>query len=247
MNGEKLAILVVSCDRYSDLWHAFIELFYRYWPECQYQLYIGSNNICCDDKRVKSICIGEDKSWTDNVRKMLGEIDTPYVLMMLEDFFLEDKVDEVKIQGLLQYAINNDVDCLRLCPLPAPTKKINCDFDIGEISHKAPYCICTMPAIWKKESLLELLHPGYSAWDFEKKNSESAEGTGFKLVGSYKYYIKHHNGVERGKYYSSTIKLLKKNGIECDVSERGVINDEGLKRKLYLKLYHAVQNLRSKI
>lgn len=63
------------------------------------------------------------------------------------------------------------------------------------------------------------------------------------------YFVctKHHNGVERGKYYSSTVKLLKKNGIECDVSERGVINDEGLKRKLYLKLYHAVQNLRSKI
>ena len=33
MSGEKLAILVVSCDRYSDLWPAFIELFYRYWPD----------------------------------------------------------------------------------------------------------------------------------------------------------------------------------------------------------------------
>lgn len=247
MNDKNLAILVVSCDRYSDLWPAFIELFYKFWPNCPYQLYIGSNNTRCDDTRVKSICIGEDKSWTDNVRKMLNEINSDHVLMLLEDFFFEDTVNNKDIRDLLQYAIDNNVDCLRLCPLPAPTKKLDSVFDIGEISYKAPYCICTMPAIWKKKSLLSLLHEGYSAWDFEKKNSEEAEKTGFKLIGSYKYYIKHHNGVERGKYYSSTVKLLQKNGIPCDTSQRGVINDEGLKRKIYLKLYHIIQNLRSKL
>ena len=224
-----------------------IELFYTYWPNCKYQLYIGSNNIRCSDARVQSICIGEDKSWKDNVKQMLDKIDAKYILMMLEYFFLEETVDEIKIEGLLQYTIKNDVDCLRLCPIPTPKRKIDCNFDIGEISYKAPYCICTMPAIWKKESLVSLLYPGYSAWDFEKKNSENAKNTDFRLVGSYKYYIKHHNGAERGKYYSSTIKLLEKNGIAYDASKRGVISDEGLKRRIYLKLYYIVQNLRSKI
>lgn len=247
MNHNKLAVLVVSCDRYSDLWPAFIELFYKNWPDFPYQLYIGSNNARCDDKRVESICIGEDRSWTDNVREMLKKIDADYVLMLLEDFFFEEKINNDDISGLLQFAIEHNVDCLRLCPLPAPTKNLDSVFAIGEISYKAPYCICTMPAIWKKDSLVKLLHPGYSAWDFEKKNSAEAEKTGFKLVGSYKYYIKHHNGVERGKYYSSTVKLLQKNGIPCDTSERGVINDEGMKRKVYLKLYHLIQNLRSKL
>ena len=142
MNDKNLAILVVSCDRYSDLWPAFIELFYKFWPNCPYQLYIGSNNTRCDDTRVKSICIGEDKSWTDNVRKMLNEINSDHVLMLLEDFFFEDTVNNKDIRDLLQYAIDNNVDCLRLCPLPAPTKKLDSVFDIGEIKRRIVFVRC---------------------------------------------------------------------------------------------------------
>ena len=37
------SILVVSCDRYRDLWTPFFTLFQRYWPDCDMPVYLGTN------------------------------------------------------------------------------------------------------------------------------------------------------------------------------------------------------------
>jgi hypothetical protein len=31
---DRIAIPVVSCDKYSDLWQPFFALFDRFWPDC---------------------------------------------------------------------------------------------------------------------------------------------------------------------------------------------------------------------
>jgi len=42
LNG-KIAVLVVSCDKYADLWPPFFQLFLRFWPECPFSVYLISN------------------------------------------------------------------------------------------------------------------------------------------------------------------------------------------------------------
>lgn len=246
-NNEELAILVISCDKYADLWGIFFELFNKFWPDCKYPLYLGSNAIRCDVEAVRTICVGEDKSWADNVQNMLTEISEAYVLVFLEDFFLEQVVESEVIEQVFQYMLKNKVDCLRLCPSPPPSKIIEKELGIGIIKHSAPYCISTQPAIWKKSALKKLLHQGYSAWDFEKQNSANMSNSDLKLMGTNRFYIKRHNGVERGKYYTSTLKLLKENGIEVDISERGMIDDLTLKKRVWGKIYRTIQFIRVKL
>lgn len=38
-----VAVVVASCDAYADLWEPFFRLFRRYWPDCPYPVYLGSN------------------------------------------------------------------------------------------------------------------------------------------------------------------------------------------------------------
>jgi len=55
------------------------------------------------------------------------------------------------------------------------------------------------------------------------------------------------NGVERGKWYSSVIKILKENGIEVDSSTRGIIDNDSIKMRAWIGFYNLVQNIRAKI
>ena len=80
-------ILILSCDKYNDLWGPFFTLFWQYWPDHSFKVYLGSNLLVYNDPRVKTIDIGEDNNWSHGLLKILELIDTPYIILMLEDFF----------------------------------------------------------------------------------------------------------------------------------------------------------------
>lgn len=181
-----LSILVITCDKYSDLWEAFFELKERNWPDCIYPVYLGTNKKSYANHGVISICIGEDKSWTENVRNMLEFIDSSYILVLLEDFFIDRKVNSTYIKKLLEFMKEENLDCLRLEPQPAPVKCYNRKLKVGRIAPGSPYYVSTQPAIWRKEILKELLIPSYSAWDFEMKNSAKSKTFIYQFGGGKK-------------------------------------------------------------
>lgn len=236
---EHMSILVVSCDRYSDLWGIFCRLFKKYWPDCPYKKYFGSNHKRVNVDGFIPICVGDDISWADNLKAMLDKIDSPYVLMLIEDFFLDRRVKTDKVEKLLRFARKHEVDCIRLRPNPPAFRTINKELDIGFIGYGEPYYVSSQPAIWKKETLYALLKDGYSIWDFELKNSAESNGYKYKFLCTNKRVISHRNGVERGKYYRSVIHFLKKNQIPVQLHGRGTIHDTTpffVVRRLYRRL-----------
>lgn len=98
-------------------------------------------------KAVETIFAGEDKNWADNVRCMLGHINEPYVLMLLEDFFIDKPVDTDHIRKRLDYVIKNGLDCLRLNPCPLPCSVIEGQMRIGCVECGSHYYIATHPSI----------------------------------------------------------------------------------------------------
>jgi len=47
----------------------------------------------------------------------------------------------------------------------------------------------------------------------------------------------HINGVDRGKYYTSTVEFLNKEGIEADFEKRGILANKTLRSRIDLKIY----------
>lgn len=241
----ELSILVVSCDKYADLWPVFFNLFNKYWAKCSYNVYLGSNYKTYNG--VRNISIHEDKSWTENVKNMLVNIDSNYVILLLEDFFITDYVDESRIEDVLAYVKDNQVDIMRLWPVPKPEKVVDKDKSIGLVRNGSPYCISTMPAIWKKDVLLQLLEEKQSAWEFEQNNSKIASAYQIKIMSTMQPCIKIINGVERGKWYKSSVNILRGKGITINTEKRGCIDDTGIKRKIWLFCYNLLQNIRGKL
>lgn len=207
--SEQMAILVVSCDSYHDLWVPFFRLFDQYYPGCPFETYLLSNRLGCEKESVHTIAVGEDVSWSDNLSRALGQIPQPYVLLFLDDLFLTAPVEAERIEGAIAWLSSMDGNYLRLNPTPGPPRAIN--RDVGVIPKGALYRASVVLSVWKRDTLLQLLRPAESAWDFEVKGTERSDALdGF--YASRDWLLPHVNAVIKGKYRRSVAARVEAMG-----------------------------------
>ena len=101
---NKTDVLVLSCDSYSDTWKIFYDLKSKYWKDCPYDTYLVTETKDCDYfKTIKTT-----GAWTKRVREALIKLDSDFILVMLDDFFIRDYVDQERIDNLINY-FDNDI------------------------------------------------------------------------------------------------------------------------------------------
>lgn len=218
---DVLAVLVVSCDKYSDLWKPFFECFRRFWPDCPFNIYLLSNKKAYNEHGVRCILTGDDPSWSDSLIKGVSQVKEDYIFMFLDDLFLAEPVDNKEVMEIFQWVMEFDVSYVRMNPMKKKADKPFND-SVGIISKGALYRTSTVMAVWKKEVLLDLLKVGESAWDFELHGSvRSDKYDDFYVVWKNNFEI--INTVIRGKWLPSAAKKIKSVGIEIDLDSRRVM------------------------
>jgi hypothetical protein len=216
-------VLVPSCDAYADLWTPFATLFFRHWPDCPFPVALGSNDLPFSHPRVRTIHAGHGTNWANRVRQQLESLDTPYVLVMLEDFLLRAAVDTSLVLRCLESLVALDGDMLRLVPRPGPDDPVPGHPHIGRIAPGAPYRVSTQGAFWRREALLALMRPDESIWDFELSGSRrSDERPGFYAVWRPVLPYRHHV-VERGKWFPWDARRFRRMDVGCDFERRGIM------------------------
>ncbi len=167
-----LAILVVSCDAYQDLWYPFFSCFFKYWPDCPYPVYLGSNCLCFPDPRVRPVLVGPDVDYTSNLLKMLEQVKQDWLILWIEDRVLSAPVNTARLGNLIRLAQNQKAGYLKLIASHPFAMVKDKSQEIGEIPRGQRYRVCITVALWKKDILLRLLHPGETAWDIERRGSQ---------------------------------------------------------------------------
>lgn len=226
-DANAVSILIPSCDGYSDLWRPCVNLWRRHWPKCPWPLVIGAEEATFDDPTVRIVRAPRGAAWSDCVGAYLRQIETPWVLVVLEDFFLRDNVSEGRLQRLLRTAQKNDLACLRLVkrPGPHPADRFAGSGDLGFLRPDAPYRVSTQAAFWRCDALARLLVPGESAWAFETNGSMRAQAifpSGF--VGVYRDALPYgHHVVERGQWFPWDAWHFGRLDIGCNFARRSVM------------------------
>ncbi|MGD0661898.1 MAG: hypothetical protein ABSD38_27885 [Syntrophorhabdales bacterium] len=228
------SILVVSCDKYRDLWAPFFTLFFRYWSDCPYQVYLCSNETGCEDERVKTILTGPDLSWSANLKRCLEKLPTAYFILFQEDFLLTKIVDTGRIRALVAYLQRHRAACLRLMPFPPPETMIEDSLMVGEISKGALYRVSLQTAIWEKDVLYGLLREGESPWDLESDGSVRSNAIDkpfLSICGKNRetwpldYF---GTAVVQGKWVRQAVALCAREGITVDKTKRAIESRIGL-------------------
>lgn len=221
--SKSVAILVLSCDRYSDIWIPFFGEFFRFWPDCPYKVYLESNLKTFNDERVTTIAVGEDKDWSSSLKLALEKISEEFVLFFYEDAILSENVDTKAIENLVEWGIKRQVNYLRLNPSPKPDVRVN--EELGKLLPASMYRTSLFSSLVRKETLQSLLRGGESAWQFEFAGCERAKVVD-NFFGSYKRHFFTVHGVEKGLWLLPASEHLTKLGYNLDFEYRKVMSDE---------------------
>ncbi|MGV3634846.1 MAG: hypothetical protein ACO1NY_10905 [Pseudorhodoplanes sp.] len=222
--SSDVAVVVSSFDGYADVWPGFFTLWFRFWPDCPYPVYLTTNRLTFPDDRVTSLQVGADLSWSHSLKQALEKIDHPTILLVLDDFFLKEKVDTARVQRLHAILVESGAACLRVVPKPPPDRPHPRYPDIGFVSKGAPYRTSLQIALWDRAKLLGLLQESGSAWDFEIIGSQRSDllDADFLSVRDGCGAIAYSHTVRRGKWLPRAIREYSAMGIDFSQSHRGV-------------------------
>jgi hypothetical protein len=220
------AVVISSCDLYSDCWAPMIYSIEKYWPDCPYPIFLIANYETMEFPGVSIINVGEHKGFGSNMKKALRIIQASNILLLLDDFFLCQTVDTAMVESHVTHCESKNVDFLKI----DSSEIINRDnlrisdteYCLNPISNK--YSINAAIAIWQKSILEVLCVEGFSAWDFERKSRSVIKDLKIKIKSETIYSqnidtmtIKKISGagaVRKGRWTSEGILFLKENGFK---------------------------------
>lgn len=223
LDYSKCSVVVSSFDDRDDIWHPFFTLFFRYWPNCPFPVYLINNYKKYDDIRVKTISVGEDKGWATNMKTALKQIPTPYVLAMLDDLFLEKSTNTNYIKSLVNHAQNNSIGYIGLVPFLNLDEDYVDTFNLGRVS-KSVDRISHRASLWNKKILSSLLVDGENVIQMEIEGSKRSRiiAAPFLSVKEPAMYYHVRSAVIRGKWMYDAVKLCQKEGIKIDPDRRPI-------------------------
>ena len=237
--NSKVALVIPSCDAYSDVWPPLLQGLNRYWPHNAFAKYLVTNQQQPLVEDVEVIAVGKDVSWSDNLRFALDRVAEPYVLLNIDDLILTADVDHAAVMAMVSELVESGGNYLRLNPTP-PGNAGPGVMDLvpsGDI-----YRSSTVFSLWRKEVLQSVLRPGESAWHFEIDGSVRTDIFD-KWFASKRFLLSYVNLVIKGKVDPRALAALARSGISYD-SSRSLLNGTGLaKRWLQEKRSRALELL----
>ena len=164
------AFIVVSCDKYSDLWGPFFKCFAKYWPDCPFDKYLVSNHQDFAEEGLDVLKIGEDMSYSDNLRLALSKIDHEWVILWLDDVFVSRQVNTNRLLHILDYAKHIGAGYLKLAADMPMAYVGDLGEEIGPLPKGIKYRSAIGVTFYRKTTLLNLLTPNSNAWELDRSD-----------------------------------------------------------------------------
>lgn len=166
---NELAILVVGCNKNKWLLRIFINLFRENWRQCPCDLYLSLEDMDYDlAKEITVLNVGKTTTWCERVKKSLDFIRQDYVLILLDDFLIEEKVDEDTLQNYV--LMMKELKAYNLILTTVPNEKNTNLCNKNKWAHRdrfGRYKTSLQCGIWKKSVLHDLLRENENPWEFE--------------------------------------------------------------------------------
>lgn len=216
-----MKLVVFSCDNCIDTFEPFHKCLEKYYPNHPEVIYITET---IKNPYYKTICKNYPLDlWTKKIREALKEIDDNKILLMTDDNFIREPVDEERIK----YVENNLKGNIAMFNFEKvfDSRDENCEY-IGFKKRNRNGIVLTsiMCGMWQKDKLMTILNITCKPWEIERLN----------IAFDYEYYINCDDfiidigyefqkpfGLTRGKWAREIIPFFEKEGIEIDYSIRG--------------------------
>lgn len=220
-----MKILVLSCDKYKSCWSPFFQLLDKYYPHHPEAYLLTEKEEC---PYCKTINI-DNPSWVYRFREALKKINDKEVLILLDDFFIRQPVDEKRISEI---EFDDDTIVYNFELMYRPVTEIVGD-KWGLQKNNQIYLNSCQPSIWNREKLIERLNNDNitpQEWELTVINSPYKHyiNAGEYVINVGHRYHKDGWGITRGKLTQECIGFLESEGIDTTELRR----DFGYHKKL---------------
>lgn len=215
MLGDKLTLLIHSCDKFSDLWDAHLKLLNKNWPDR------GIRTILLTDKPrpelhfpgVEIVAAGEGKEITDRIRHLLPLIETEYVLVTLDDYFPIYPICTEKISRLISVMDEAKYDYIRFNKKLGSFKLLPSTHEnVYPFSFSRDYLVNLYVGLWRKDLVAATLsEESLTAWDYEVSLTAAAKKVNARCAVSTGNEFPILDVVRKGKILRPAAAYLKKN------------------------------------
>lgn len=235
-----VAIVINSCDAYSDLWDLFFLCMSDYWEGCDYPIVLNTENksysIPCGMDfalTVHHYDSGGADVWGERLISTLSDTNAEFVIMLYDDFFLNASVNQERLKELLDLMSGtSNIGVVYLTKLLGVQKGDTREDGLAVVAPNADYRLNSSPAIWRKEVLLKYTGPKDNPWAWEYFGSyRTFDGSLVFLAvadsGSdiYPYDYRKGGAIYRGKWVSEVIKpIIEKHQLALNIEDRGTVD-----------------------
>ena len=244
--NKKCTVVVSSCDKCSDLWYPFFSLFQKAWPENEFSIVLNteSKTYQHEGMNIETFCLyGENESvpWGKRLKETLQRIDTEYIILLLDDFFLRKEVKHDRILQCIEW-MEQDTSISCFCFMESLTKNIK-DGKYEGFERRpllGDYKFNCQAAVWRRKRLIGYLRNGEDPWQWEMFGNWRSYRYPFhkfySQIAGQEYVFPYICKVQgrswgglalyRGKWYLPCVeKLFAENGISVDFTIRGTVDE----------------------
>lgn len=214
VNSEECAILVLSCDKNESLLNIFFDFFHKNWPDCPFDCFLGieKKNLKFDKVLTLNSSISSFSGRLMNYCKLINR---KYIMIVLDDFILEDVVDNCIIEKY--YEIMRKDDLISNLTLAWIAGVVDREYAPDIIKQKwyGNYLVNMQVGFWRTDELIKLLRDTENAWQAELYGSIRARKNKDRkflyLKDDDMMPYKYNRGwlVVKGSWNANEIKRLK--------------------------------------
>lgn len=243
--NESCTVLVSSCDKYEDTWYPFFKLLTIHWPQLNFPIVLNTETkkFVFPSLDIKTFSLFENEvnvPWGKRMISHLEKIETKYVLLMMDDFFLCKPVQHERVlQAIDQMEKSPDVACMSFFYADFESKERDIkDHRFPQMVRRrkfASYKLNCQAGLWRTKDLIAFIRPHESPWVWEtignmrswRSNKhfycpEKGSELIFDYFGGFRW-----SGIMRGRWYVNYVApLFEKYDIKINFSIRGEIFDE---------------------
>lgn len=187
MLKEKMTMLILSCDKFSDLWDGHVKMLEENWPDREMDTYIVTDKPSEKSyPHVSVFSVGEGVEWSERLASALSKIKTKYVFITLDDYFLIKRVSTPGIEILVDMMEKENFDYVRLFkrPVRATGEQLPQYDRVYYVDTSGKYSVNLYSGIWKTEFMKATVAQPLNAWQFEVNLHKMAQSYGAKCAVS---------------------------------------------------------------
>lgn len=216
MLQNKVTLLIFSCDKFSDLWDGHVKLLEKNWPDRNMVTYIVTDKDT--NKHYQNVGIlsaGKDTEFTDRVAFALSKVQTEFVFITLDDYFLTKKISTKAIYRLVEIMETEQIDYLRLYlrSKRSNREQIKDYKGVFAVDTSFRYSVNLYPGIWKKDFMLKTVVQRKNPWQYEVSLPRLARENNAKCAMSNNKEFEILDVVRKGKILNRANRYLTRHNI----------------------------------